>query len=209
MMRDIAAQDFEKEVLESELPVFACFTKAWCGHCFPTCLIAGELVKRYEGRVKFVRIDCDEAPELADKYQIKAVPSIILFQGPRITKRLLGYQEKSALKGLLDKLLAESSKGTGQHEAEQDNTVRQRMAEEENVREEVDGEGVRWIKVYFGGGAHLKNWLDQFFELKGKENVKVTEADSRGFQCYEESGEQMYRVWVKKEDLGGGEKGGM
>jgi len=61
----------------------------------------------------------------------------------------------------------------------------------------VDENGDRWTKVYLGGGAHFRNWLSQFVELKGEENVKVEEVDSRGFKCYEESGENMYRIWVK------------
>ena len=89
-------------------------------------------------------------------------------------------------------------------EVEQGKTVRQRMAEEERIWEEVDENGNRWTKVYFGGGAHFRNWLSQFVELKGEENVKVEETDSRGFQCYEESGEKMYRIWVKDTDVGEG-----
>jgi len=77
-----------------------------------------------------------------------------------------------------------------------------RMAEEENVRAKVDKDGTRWAKVYFGGGAHFRNWLSQFVELKGEENVKVEEADSRGFQCYEESGEKMYRIWIRNTTSG-------
>jgi hypothetical protein len=53
---------------------------------------------------------------------------------------------------------------------EQDSLIRQRMAEEETVREKIDENGERWTKVYFGGGAHLRNWLSQFVELKGEEN---------------------------------------
>jgi len=79
----------------------------------------------------------------------------------------------------------------------QENPLQQRMAEEEKIREKVDDDGTRWTKVYFGGGAHFRNWLSQFVELRGEENVKVEEADSTGFQCYEESGEKMYRIWVK------------
>ena len=90
------------------------------------------------------------------------------------------------------------------HEVKQGKTARQKMAEEENIREKVDENGNRWIKVYFGGGAHFRNWLSQFVELKGEENVKVEEADSRGFKCYEESGEKMYRIWVKDMDVGEG-----
>lgn len=71
------------------------------------------------------------------------------------------------------------------------------MAEEEKVRERMDENGRRWTKVYFGSGSHFKNWLSQFLELKGEKNVKVEETDSIGFQCYEESGEKMYRIWVK------------
>ena len=87
------------------------------------------------------------------------------------------------------------------HEVKQGKTARQKMAEEENIREKVDENGNRWIKVYFGGGAHFRNWLSQFVELKGEENVKLEEADLRGFQCYEESREKMYRIWVKDADV--------
>ena len=90
------------------------------------------------------------------------------------------------------------------HEVKQGKTVRQRMAEEETIQEKVDKKDNRWTKVYFGGGAHFRNWLSQFTELKGEENVEVEEADSRGFQCYEESGEKMYRIWVKGTDTGEG-----
>jgi len=82
-------------------------------------------------------------------------------------------------------------------QVDQESLLQQRIAEEEKIREKVDDDGTRWTKVYFGGGTHFRNWLSQFIELKGEENVKVEEADSRGFQCYEESGEKMYRIWVK------------
>ena len=90
------------------------------------------------------------------------------------------------------------------YQVDEDKTVRERMAEEERILERVDKDGNRWKKVYFGGGAHFRNWLSQFVELKGEENVKVEEADSRGFQCYEESGENMYRIWVKDADVAEG-----
>jgi hypothetical protein len=76
----------------------------------------------------------------------------------------------------------------------QENPLQQRIAEEEKIREKVDDDGTGWTKVYFGGRANLKSWLSQFVELRGEENVKVEEADSTGFQCYEESGEKMYRA---------------
>jgi len=74
----------------------------------------------------------------------------------------------------------------------------ERIAEEEKIREKVDEEGNKWKKVYFGGGAHFRNWLSQLLELCGEDNIKVEEIDSRGFQCYEEGGEKLYRIWVKE-----------
>ncbi len=73
-----------------------------------------------------------------------------------------------------------------------------RLAEEELVRERTDEKGNMWRKVYFGGGSHFKNWLDQTIELCGKENVEVEEADPRGLKCFEEGGEKVYRIWVRK-----------
>jgi len=72
--------------------------------------------------------------------------------------------------------------------------VRKRMDEEELVRERVDERGVRWRKVYFGGGEHYRNWLKQCKELG---EVKVEEVDSLGFKCVEEGGEKLYRIWMK------------
>ena len=86
-------------------------------------------------------------------------------------------------------------------QVEHESLIRQRIVEEEKIRHKVDEDGTRWTKVYFGGGAHFINWMSQFIELKGEENVKVEEADSRGFQCYEESGEKMYRIRVKDTDV--------
>lgn len=75
-------------------------------------------------------------------------------------------------------------------------TVREKMAEEEMVREKVDRQGVKWRKVYFGGGEHFKNWLAQCKELG---EVMVEEIDSTGFKCFEEGGERLYRIWMKVE----------
>ena len=61
-------------------------------------------------------------------------------------------------------------------------------------------EGNTWKKVYWGGGAHFKNWLEQAQELAetmGSE-IEVEEIEVQGLRCYEESGEKMYRIWLKE-----------
>jgi hypothetical protein len=74
----------------------------------------------------------------------------------------------------------------------------ERLAQEELVRERTDAQGNKWRKVYFGGGKHFQNWLEQCRELG---EVEVEEVDSTGFKCFEESGEKLYRIWMKEEGL--------
>lgn len=71
------------------------------------------------------------------------------------------------------------------------------LDDEAHIKEKVDEHGTRWRKVYFGGGVHFRNWLDQSIELCGRDNVQVEEVAARGFKCFEEGGEKMYRIWVK------------
>jgi hypothetical protein len=79
-------------------------------------------------------------------------------------------------------------------ENEQGRTIRERMEEEERVRERVDEQGNQWRKVYFEGGEHFKNWLAQCRELG---EVEVEEVNPRGYKCFQEAGEKLYRIWVK------------
>jgi hypothetical protein len=76
-------------------------------------------------------------------------------------------------------------------------SIQERMAGEELIKERVDEHGVKWRKVYFGGGAHFQNWLAQCREIG---EVSVEEMDSTGYKCFEESGEKLYRIWMKIND---------
>jgi thioredoxin 1 len=101
-MIDINDQDFDKEVLDCDLPVFTCFTTKWSQSCYPTCLVAAELAKEYNGRVKFVRVDIEESPETVERYNVVPVPTILLFQDSQPVKRLLGFQEPVSLRSALN-----------------------------------------------------------------------------------------------------------
>ncbi|MEE8470481.1 MAG: hypothetical protein V3S51_04045 [Dehalococcoidia bacterium] len=74
------------------------------------------------------------------------------------------------------------------------------IAKEDLVRERVDDKGDTWRKVYFGGGAHFRNWLDQVIELRGKDNVQVEEIHAVGLKCFEDGGEKTYRIWVREQN---------
>lgn len=107
MVIEITGQDFGEEVLKSHLPVFACFTTPQCGSCFALCLVIEDLAMEYEGRIKFVRIDIEEEPELATKYNIIPLPAVVLFRDSEPMKKVLGFRHKGPLRDLLDALIGE------------------------------------------------------------------------------------------------------
>jgi len=79
-------------------------------------------------------------------------------------------------------------------QGEERKSIQERIAKEELVKERIDEEGNKWEKVYFGGGQHFKNWLEQCKELW---EVMVEEVDSTGYKCFEEGGEKLYGIWMK------------
>ena len=78
-------------------------------------------------------------------------------------------------------------------------TIQERMAEEDLIQERIDKQGNKWRKIYFGGGEHCRRWVEQFRELG---EVQMEEVDPRGFKCFEEGGEKLYRVWLKMDEKG-------
>ena len=109
-MIEINERDFDKEVLGCQIPVFACFTAQWCASCYPTCLLADELFNKYEGRVKFVKVDVEKIPHISTGYHITAVPTIFIFKDSQPVKTLLGFQDRRSLRALLDSVANESDR---------------------------------------------------------------------------------------------------
>jgi hypothetical protein len=78
---------------------------------------------------------------------------------------------------------------------------REIRSKEEKVIERTDEKGEKWNKKYVGGGAHFENWLQQYKEVYGENNVETEEIDPTGYQCFEKGNEKMYRIWVKESKL--------
>jgi thioredoxin 1 len=112
-MKEITDRDFDKEVLECQIPVFACFTTTWCHSCYPTCLFGDELANEYEGRVKFVKVDVERIPHVSAGYRIIAVPTITIFKDAEPVKTLLGIQDRRSLRTLLNSVTNDSGKLLG------------------------------------------------------------------------------------------------
>ena len=96
-MAHVGEADFQKEVLEAGQPVLVDFTATWCGPCKMLDPIVGQLAQDWAGKVKVVKLDVDDNPELAMKYQVMGVPTLMLFVGGRPSQRVSGFQPKDRI----------------------------------------------------------------------------------------------------------------
>ena len=96
------SENFQKEVLESELPVLVDFNATWCPPCQALHPILEEIAAE-GGDFKIVAVDIDEESELADKYDVSSIPCLIVFDGGEEVDRKTGLQSKKRLLKMLGK----------------------------------------------------------------------------------------------------------
>jgi thioredoxin 1 len=93
----IAEADFHAAVEQSEQPVVVDFFATWCGPCRVIAPILDELSTAFEGQVKFVKVDIDEAPGVAEKFAITGVPTLLVVKNGEEADRKVGAHPKPAL----------------------------------------------------------------------------------------------------------------
>lgn len=102
---DVSDATFETEVEKAALPTLVDFWAPWCGPCRMVAPIVDELAGEYEGRVKFVKLNTDENPQVASKYGIRSIPTLLVFKGGELKGQIVGFRPKSELKSKLDAVL--------------------------------------------------------------------------------------------------------
>ena len=101
----LTAENFEKEVLQAEKPVLIDFWATWCGPCQMIGPVLEQLSAEYEGKAKILKVDIDASQDLAMKYQIMSVPSMIFFKDGQPVDGVVGVVPAPYLKEKLDKLV--------------------------------------------------------------------------------------------------------
>jgi thioredoxin 1 len=102
-MIELDERNFEQEVAQADLPVLVDFYATWCGPCKMLAPLLDKLAGEFSGRVKFAKVNVDEAGELAMRFGITGVPTLILFQGGQIIDTIVGMMPPASLKARLEK----------------------------------------------------------------------------------------------------------
>ena len=96
-------KSWEVDVINSDVPVFVDFWAEWCGPCRMVGPVVEELANDYDGKVKFVKVNVDEANELASKYNVFSIPTLILLNKGEIVSQQVGAASKESYQSMIDR----------------------------------------------------------------------------------------------------------
>ncbi len=102
----LTEDNFEREVLESDQPVLVDFWADWCAPCHQIAPVIEELAHEFDGTATIAKLNVDEEPELARRYGIRSIPSLLFFRSGQAVDRLAGVQPKRVLSEKLAELVA-------------------------------------------------------------------------------------------------------
>ncbi len=96
--------NFDEEVVRSDTPVLVDFWAEWCAPCKALTPVIDELADEYDGKIKIGNVDTDANREISARYQVSAIPTVLLFAGGEIKERFVGLRGKKDFKVVLDAL---------------------------------------------------------------------------------------------------------
>lgn len=97
----ITNENFESEVMQSQMPVLVDFWASWCGPCKMLAPTVAQIADEYEGRVKVGKVNVDEQPDLARRYGIASIPTLMLFENGQVKNTSVGFMPKEQIEEML------------------------------------------------------------------------------------------------------------
>lgn len=101
----VTTDSFDEEVVKSQGLVMVDFWATWCGPCKIVAPVVEELAKEYEGKVTFAKLNTDEHPDIASRFSIRGIPTLMFFKDGKVMDQVVGAVPKGQLKSKLDSLL--------------------------------------------------------------------------------------------------------
>jgi len=99
---EVGDQNFEAEVLNSSVPVLVDFWAAWCAPCRMLAPVVEDIAEKYEGKAKIVKLNVDENTLTSGKYNIKEIPTLLLFKDGVIKEQIVGNTTKGTISKMID-----------------------------------------------------------------------------------------------------------
>lgn len=93
----LSNENFTDEVINSKTPVLVDFYADWCGPCKMIAPVVDEIATEYAGKLKVVKLDIDDASEIAAKYSVMSIPTLILFKDGEVSGKIVGFRSKEAI----------------------------------------------------------------------------------------------------------------
>lgn len=104
-IKEVSSTDFDSEVIDATLPVLVDFWADWCMPCKMLSPIVEEIAIELRDRLKVVKVDVDENPDIATRYGIQAIPTLLVFKDGKIVTEIVGYVSKKALLNKLEEVI--------------------------------------------------------------------------------------------------------
>ncbi len=93
----LTKNNFQTEVLDSDIPVLVDFWASWCGPCMMLAPFVEEIAKEYAGKIKVGKVNVDEENELAMQYRVASIPTLLLFKNGQLVDTSVGFMPKEAI----------------------------------------------------------------------------------------------------------------
>ncbi len=99
-------ENFEQEVLASDIPVLVDFYADWCGPCKMMGPVIAQIASEYDGKLKVGKVNVDDEPELASKYNVMSIPMMVIIKNGEVVDKTVGAVSKTKLTEMIGKVLA-------------------------------------------------------------------------------------------------------